>query len=68
MVNFAQSRRLPFSVAIDSTGDIARSFGDVRITPTSLLINKLGEIVKRNVGQPDFEARQVLVEEPLAEG
>ena len=30
--NFAQTRRLPFGVAIDNTGAIARSFGDIRLT------------------------------------
>lgn len=67
VANFAESRKLPFGVAIDNTGDIARSFGDVRLTPTSLLINKRGEIVKRYVGAPDFAALHTLVEQLLAE-
>jgi peroxiredoxin len=67
VANFAESRQLPFSVAIDNTGDIARGFGDVRLTPTSMLINKRGEIVKRYVGAPDFAALHVLVEKLLAE-
>jgi len=68
VANFAESRKLPFSVAIDNTGEIARSFGDVRLTPTSMLINKRGEIVKRYVGAPDFAALHTLVEKLLAEG
>lgn len=67
VANFAESRKLPFSVAIDNTGEIARSFGDVQLTPTSLLINKRGEIVKRYVGAPDFAALHQLVEQLLAE-
>lgn len=67
VANFAESRQLPFSVVIDNTGDIARGFGDVRLTPTSMLINKRGEIVKRYVGAPDFAALHVLVEKLLAE-
>ena len=65
--NFAQTRKLPFGVAIDNTGSIAKGFGDVRLTPTSFLINKRGEIVKRYVGAPDFEALHTLVEKLLAE-
>ena len=65
--NFARSRRLPFGVAIDNTGDIAKRFGDVRLTPTSVLINKRGEVVKRYVGAPDFAALHGLVEQLLAE-
>ena len=67
VANFAETRKLPFSVAIDNTGVIARSFGDVQLTPTSVLINKRGEIVKRYVGEPDFAALHQLVEELLAE-
>jgi peroxiredoxin len=65
--NFAQSRQLPFGVAIDNTGQIARSFGDIKLTPTTILINKRGEIVKRYVGEPDFTALHALVERLLAE-
>ena len=68
VMNFAESRKLPFSVAIDNTGSVAKSFGDVRLTPTSYLINKRGEIVKRYVGEPDFPALHALVEQLLAEG
>ena len=67
VVNYAQTRRLPFSVAIDNTGSIARGFDNVKGTPTSFLINKRGEIVKRLVGEPDFAALDRLVETLLAE-
>jgi peroxiredoxin len=67
VVNFAQTRKLPFGVAIDNTGEIAKSFGQVQLTPTSVLINKRGEIVKRYVGEPDFAALHALVEKLLAE-
>jgi peroxiredoxin len=67
VANFAQTRKLPFGVAIDNTGNIAKGFGDVQLTPTSFLINKRGEIVKRYVGAPDFEALHALVEKLLAE-
>ncbi len=68
VANYAESRKLPFGVAIDNTGEIARQFGQVQLTPTSVLINKHGEIVKRYVGEPDFAALHGLVEKLLAEG
>jgi peroxiredoxin len=67
VVRFAQSRKLPFHVVIDNTGAVARSFGDVELTPTTVLMNKRGEIVKRYVGEPDFAALDTLVEALLAE-
>jgi peroxiredoxin len=67
VMNFAESRKLPFGVAIDNTGTIAKSFGNVQLTPTSVLVNKRGEIVKRYVGEPDFVALHKLVDQLLAE-
>jgi len=67
VANFAESRQLPFGIAIDNTGEIARQFGQIQLTPTTLLINKRGEIVKRYVGVPDFAALHGLVEQLLAE-
>ena len=63
VANFAQARALPFGVIIDNTGEIARKFGNVQFTPTSLLINKRGEIVKRWVGKTDFAAIAPLIDE-----
>ncbi|MFL6699787.1 MAG: TlpA family protein disulfide reductase, partial [Vitreoscilla sp.] len=63
VANFAQARALPFGVVIDNTGEIARKFGNVQFTPTSLLINKRGEIVKRWVGKTDFAALAPLIDE-----
>lgn len=67
VVNFAESRKLPFGVVIDNTGAIAQSFGQVQLTPTTILINKRGEIVKRYVGEPDFVALEKLVDRLLTE-
>ncbi len=67
VVNFAQSRKLPFKVAIDNTGAVARAWGDVKLTPTTYLVNKKGAIIKRYVGTPDFAALHALIGTLLAE-
>ncbi len=54
--HFAKTRALPFKVAIDNTGSVAKAWGDVKVTPTSFLVNKQGQIAKTYVGKPDFAA------------
>jgi peroxiredoxin len=66
VVNFAQTRQLPFKVAIDNTGAIAKAWGDVQLTPTTYLLDKKGVIVKRYVGEPDFAELHTLIEKLLA--
>ena len=66
VANFAESRKLPFQVTMDNTGAVAQAFGSVQLTPTSFLINKRGEIVKRYVGEPDFDELHKLIEQLLA--
>ena len=67
VASFAERRQLPFGVVIDNTGELARQFGPVQLTPTTFLINKRGEIVKRYLGAPDLAALHALVEQLLAE-
>lgn len=67
VANFAQTRQLPFKVALDNTGEIAKAWGDVKLTPTTYLMDKQGRIVKRYVGEPEFEALHQLVEKLLAQ-
>lgn len=67
VVNYAETRKLPFKVAIDNTGAVARAWGEVKLTPTTYLLNKRGEIVKRYVGEPDFAELHRLVEQLLAQ-
>jgi peroxiredoxin len=62
VADYAQSRGLPFGVAIDNTGAIAQAFGGVRGTPTSLLLDRSGRIVWRHEGEPDFDALHTRLE------
>lgn len=67
VVNYATSRQLPFQVTHDASGEIAKKYGQVQITPTSFLINRKGEIVKRYVGEPDHAEFHQLIERLLAQ-
>lgn len=66
VLNFVETRKLPFKVALDVKGDLANSFGDVKLTPTTFVIDKSGNIIKRYVGEPEFPALHKLLEKALA--
>jgi len=67
VVRYTVAHVLPFQVAIDHDGSLAAGFGDVAATPTSVLINRRGEIVERHVGRLDFAALNTSIERLLAE-
>jgi peroxiredoxin len=65
VLNFALSRQLPFKVALDHSGDIAKAWGDIKLTPTTFIVDRQGSIVKRYVGEPDFVALHQLLDRLL---
>ena len=66
VLNYAETRQLPFKVALDSGGDLAKSFGNVVMTPTTFVIGKDGKILKRYLGEPEFGELHKLLEKALA--
>jgi len=64
--NFAQSRQLPFTVALDTSGEIAKAFDDVKLTPTTILVDRQGRIIKRYLGNYDKTAFRNTIERALA--
>jgi len=65
VVNFAETRQLPFKVALDTTGAAAKAYGNVAMTPTTFVIDREGRIIKRYVGEPEFAALHKLLEKAL---
>lgn len=56
VVRLARARALPYPVALDVTGSVAKAFGDVSTTPTHFLIDPGGEVAFRRTGALDFAA------------
>lgn len=65
--NYAQKNGLPFTVALDSGGKAAKGFEEVRLTPTTFLLDKQGRIVQKYLGEPDFAKLHALLDKLLAE-
>jgi peroxiredoxin len=66
ILNYAQTRKLPFQVAYDANGSVAKAWGDVGMTPTTFVIGKDGTVLKRYLGPPDFTALHALLQGALA--
>ena len=61
VAQFAESRRLPFDVLIDNTGAVAHGFGDVAVTPTSIVLDRRGRVALHVIGKlADSNLQRVL--------
>jgi peroxiredoxin len=65
VLNFTETRQLPFKVVLDLTGEIAQAYGNVKLTPTTFVIGRDGKVLKRYVGEPEFNGLHVLLEKAL---
>ena len=65
VLQFAEKNGLPFIVAPDAGGAVAQAFGNVRVTPTTFVIDKQGQIIQQYVGEPDFTQLHTLIESAL---
>jgi len=65
VLNFMQTRGLPFKVAYDVDNSVAPAFFDTQVTPTTFLIDKQGQIIKRYVGEPPKQELHALIEKHL---
>jgi peroxiredoxin len=54
VLNFIKKNNIPFPVVIDADNKIAQQFENIRLTPTSILINQKGQIIDQIVGEIDF--------------
>ncbi len=65
VLNYAETRQLPFQVALDVDGKLAHAFGEVKMTPTTFVIDKQGNILKRYLGEPSFDELHGIIEKAL---
>ena len=69
--SFTERNQLPFKVALDARGEIAKAFGaingDVRVVPTSFVIDKQGRVIKSYLGELDFVNFEALLVAALKE-
>jgi peroxiredoxin len=62
VAEFAAAQSLPFKVVFDGDGTLARGFGNVRVTPSTFVIDRDGRVLKRYVGDPPWSELHALLE------
>ncbi len=67
VADYVKRTGLPFRVALDLDGAVARAWGNVQVTPTTFVIDRRGRIVKRYVGEPKAAELHAVVEKALSE-
>jgi peroxiredoxin len=65
VAEFTRQRALPFKVVFDASGEIAREFDKVRITPTIFVLDRNGRVLMKAVGQPDWAKVHAALENAL---
>jgi peroxiredoxin len=65
VADFARRRALPFKVALDTSGELARRFGDTPLLPLSVLIDREGRVAAQYTGEPDWAEFHAAIERLL---
>ena len=55
VMEMRQRKQVPYPIALDIQGEIARAFGNVQLTPTSFLIDPQGQVAIQKTGTLDMK-------------
>jgi len=65
VLNYTKMKALPFPVMHDGLAEITAQFGQVALTPTAFIYDKEGRLVRRTIGELDFDALTKLLNKEL---
>ncbi|ACT51505.1 peroxiredoxin family protein [Methylovorus glucosotrophus] len=63
--NYTAKNSLPFKVTHDDSGDMSMQFNEVRVTPTTFVLDKDGKIIRKAIGELDFKSLHELLDQQL---
>lgn len=61
VIEMRKRKNIPYPIALDIKGEAVSAFGNVRLTPSSFLINPAGIIVKHKIGEMDMKKVHALI-------
>ena len=54
VISFTKNNNLPFPVVLDTNKEIINKFNNVKLTPTSIILDKNGYVINTIIGEIDF--------------
>ena len=54
VISFTKNNNLPFHVVLDTNKEIISKFDNVKLTPTSIILDKNGYVINTIIGEIDF--------------
>lgn len=65
VVELSEQKGITYPIALDIEGLAMKAFGDVSVTPTSFLIDSLGNIVEQKTGEIDIKQLRIRIKQLL---
>ncbi len=61
VLELTEKIEVPYPIALDIEGLASEAFGNISVTPTSFLIDSLGNIIQQKTGEMDIEQLRVKI-------
>ena len=55
VISFTKNNNLPFPVVLDTNKEIISKFNNVKLTPTTIILDKNGYVINTIIGELDFD-------------
>ena len=65
VLSYTEKNKLPFPVTLDLDKNIMNSFDNIKLTPTSVLIDKKGRVINTIIGVLDFQELHEKIDQML---
>lgn len=61
VLELTEKKAIPYPIALDIEGVASKAFGNINATPTSFLIDSLGNIIQQKTGEMDIEQLRIKI-------
>lgn len=65
VVAMTKAKQIPYPISLDLKRKYAKIFGDIELTPSTLLINSNGEVIFKKIGLFDLKNLEKVIEKSL---